>query len=174
MSKLPRIWRLPDGDPLLLRPIGPRDKGALETFARGLSDASRYLRFHAQVTQLPANASTVLTHVDGYHHFAVVATHPADRAIVGVGRMIREAEDPSVAEIAITVGDAYQQRGLGTVLLRELVDQAPARRIGVLRAYVLAANVGMRHLLASSGLPLSERESGTMDLDLVGRATHAA
>lgn len=174
MSKLPRIWRLPDGDPLLLRPIGPRDRGALETFARGLSDASRYLRFHAQVTQLPANASTVLTHVDGYHHFAVVATHPADRAIVGVGRMIREAEDPTVAEIAITVGDAYQQRGLGTVLLRELVEQAPSRRIGVLRAYVLAANVGMRHLLASTGLPLRERESGTLDLDLVRRATHAA
>jgi acetyltransferase len=165
----------------LLRPIAPEDQPALERFARGLSSDSRYLRFHAAVTELPANAGTILTHVDGHDHFALVATHPADRAnaaggdvIVGVARMIRERDAQDAAEVAITVADDFQRRGLGTALFRELLEHAPARNIRILRAYVLAANVGMRRMLTASRLPMRERESGVIEVELAAPGVHRA
>jgi GNAT superfamily N-acetyltransferase len=133
-----------------LRPIRRTDVGALRTFFRGLSAESRYLRFHASVTDLSEAQWDYLVSADGWNHVAVVAW--IESAVVGVGRFIRLAHSPEKAEVAFAVADAFQRRGLGSLLRDKLA--AAARRSGIrsFRAEVLAENRGIRRLLRKSSL----------------------
>ena len=68
--------------------------------------------------------------------------------LIGVGRYEPTGE-PGVAEVAFVVQDGWQGRGLGAVLLREVVAAAQSRGIRRFRAYVLADNHRMLKLLGT-------------------------
>lgn len=152
-----------------VRAIRPDDRDALRAAFHKLSPQSRYRRFLGHLSDLSPAMLRYLTEVDGVDHFAVVALlerprRPALMAlggalferwqappeIVGVARLIRLR--PDTAEVAITVADAFQRKGLGARLLSILV--AHARRTGVdeLVAHVLAENKPMRELLSTVGV----------------------
>ena len=153
---------LRDGTRVLLRPIGPHDRQRLVEGLRRLSERSRRLRFHAAVQELSDDQLRYLTEVDQVDHVAWVALdrdRPDDPG-VGVARYVRVTDEPTVAEAAITVADAYQGRGAGTLLLGTLAGLARRHGIGVFRNYVLADNDAM--------LDLFERLGGTRELDAPG------
>jgi GNAT superfamily N-acetyltransferase len=133
-----------------LRAVRPADVAALRAFVQRLSPESRYLRFHASVSDFSQAQWEYLASVDGWNHVAVVAW--IGPAVVGVGRFIRLEGAAEKAEVAFAVADALQRRGLGSLLLEELV--AAAVRSGILsfRAEVLAENRGIRRLLLRSSL----------------------
>ena len=96
-----------------------------------------------------------LTSIDYEHHFAWAALSaepgPGGRPMgVGVGRYIR-LEDPQAAEMAVTVIDDWQGRGLGRVLLDALVLEALENGITRLEGDVLAENRPMQELLRHVG-----------------------
>ena len=131
-----------------LRPMTPADGVALDAVFAGLSARSREQRFHGDLPRLAGAARTALLAIDGVHHVGVVAeAHVAGAwQPIGIGRYV---VDPSgeEAEVAFEVVDAWQGRGIGRLLLTDLV--ATARRHGVsrLRALVLPDNVGSLRLL---------------------------
>jgi RimJ/RimL family protein N-acetyltransferase len=88
--------------------------------------------------------------VDGRDHVALVAEHPSGpaRRLIAVARFVRLAEDPDAAEVAITVADDWQGRGLGSLLSEQLA--AEARRVGIRRftATMAADNVPAHRLMA--------------------------
>jgi acetyltransferase len=90
-----------------------------------------------------------LTEVDQHDHVALVAESPAQpvRRLIGVGRFVRLAEDPTGAEAAIVVADLWQGMGIGSMLARELA--ARARGLGIRRftATVASDNVPAQRLL---------------------------
>src|SRR6202035_2066516 len=91
--------------------------------------------------------------------------------LAGVARYEGQA-DRADAEIALIVDDALQHRGLGTLLLRRLVDVAVTSGMTSLTAVVLATNMPMLHLLQALHLPsTSARDSGSVEvrLQLAGR-----
>jgi RimJ/RimL family protein N-acetyltransferase len=141
--------RLPGGTPILVRRIRPDDK---ELLARGLSELSerstqrRFLSPKPRFTQAELR---YLTEVDQRNHVALVAesaTQPV-RRLIGVARFVRLPDDPTSAEAAITVGDLWQGRGIGSMLAREL--SARARGLGIRRftATVASDNVPAQRLL---------------------------
>jgi GNAT superfamily N-acetyltransferase len=128
-----RTMVLGGGLQVLLRAIRPTDETLLrDGFAR-LSMGSRVMRFFAPLHMLSDTAVHYLTDVDGKNHVAIVAVSPpsdGDNARgFGVARFIRSAKDPATAELAITVTDDAQGRGLGRRLL-EMLTYA-ARRSGI-------------------------------------------
>lgn len=143
--------RLRDGTRATLRPIRASDKKLLlEGFER-LSPRSRYTRFLTPKQKLTNRELRYLTEVDGVDHFALVAlTHPpfGKEEGIGVGRFVRLADEPDVAEPAITVADDQQAKGLGTILLHRLSDAAWERGVRHFRCELLAENMRMRELLA--------------------------
>jgi GNAT superfamily N-acetyltransferase len=143
---------LRDGTRALLRPIRPEDKTRLQEGVRRLSPESRYRRFHAALDRLTDAQLADLTEIDYEDHMAWVAvTLEPDGRGMGVARYIRLAEDPTIAEVAVTVADEYQGRGLGSLLLLVLSRSAIEHGIRTFRNYVLADNVAMLAALSDLG-----------------------
>jgi protein lysine acetyltransferase len=144
------IERLPDGAPVLIRPIRADDKRMLTDGLRRLSDESVHRRFLTPKRSFSRAELRYLTEVDGRDHVALVAEHPSGpvRRLIAVARFVRLLDDPNAAEVAITVGDDWQGRGLGSVLSEQLA--AEARRLGIRRftATMAANNVPAHRLMA--------------------------
>lgn len=142
--------RLDNGIQVFLRPIRPGDKLALQCGLRELSDDSTRARFLAPKDHFSRSELTYLTEVDGHDHVAVVAVEAAHPTrIVGVGRFIRDPEEPESAEAAITVADHLQGQGLGRLLGTKIADAARARGITRFSASMLSDNEAVLRLFAS-------------------------
>ena len=81
------------------------------------------------------------------------------KARAGVARWERRLADPTRAEVACTVADDVQGRGLGSLLLRRLATLARARGLATFDAEVLPSNEKMRRVFDRSGLPQTLRSS---------------
>jgi GNAT superfamily N-acetyltransferase len=158
---------LRDGTPVLVRMVEASDKDALAEGIARLSTHSRYLRFHTGVEQLTDEQLRYLTDVDQRDHVAWVAMLRDDEDTgIGVARFVRLPDEPDVAEAAITVLDAYQGRGLGTLLLGVLAAAAARRGVTTFRSYVLGVNVGMLAVFDTLGATRTEEEPGVYRVDL--------
>jgi RimJ/RimL family protein N-acetyltransferase len=152
-SDLPARKRvvLRDGSRVLIRQVRPTDAALLaDGFAR-LSARSRRMRFLANKPRLSQTELRYLANVDHHDHEALGALSLADERGVGVARYIRDAHDPELAEIAVTVVDEWQGRGLGTELLARLADRARAEGVQRFSALVAAYNEPMVKLLHNMG-----------------------
>lgn len=176
--------RLRDGTRVILRPLRPDDADQLRAGFARLSPASRYSRFFTPKAELSDAELTALTLLDGLDHFALGAVRVDDdgREIEGLGvaRFIRTAEDPAVAEAAVTVIDAAQGRGLGTLLLGRLAAAARERGILYFRGDILAGNQPIRHIVEAAGGAVELAEGGQVRVlvelppDLAGAKTGGA
>ncbi len=144
---------LRDGTRIYLRTLRPNDKTQLARGFERLSARSRRLRFLAPLKRLTSQQLCMLTEVDQVSHVAIGArdTSRRGRPGVAVARFIRLPQDPSVAEFAVTVVDEYQHRGLGTLLIRLLLDAARKLGLKTLRGYVLPENTAMIRLMDRLG-----------------------
>ncbi|MGH8974190.1 MAG: GNAT family N-acetyltransferase [Acidimicrobiia bacterium] len=159
--------QLADGTELVLRPVVPDDKALFRAAFERLSPLSRYRRFLSPLPRLNPALLAYLTDVDHRLHAAWVAVvaEEAGPAAVGVARAIR-LDDPRGAEVAITVIDHYQRRGIGRLLLATLVLEAVEQ--GVIRfvGLVLADNDPMRAVLRRAGARLYPEEVGTLRFEM--------
>ena len=96
---------------------------------------------------LTAREVTYLTDVDHHDHEALGALDQANGRGVGIARYVRDASDPQAAEIAVTIVDDWQGRGLGAELLSQLADRARQEGIRRFTALVTAGNTAMTRLL---------------------------
>ncbi len=164
---------LPDGAPVLIRPIRADDKRMLETGLRHLSRESVQRRFLSPKASFSRAELRYLTEVDGASHVALVAEYPGHpvRRLIGVARFVRLADDPQAAEVAIVVADDWHRRGLGSMLAEDLA--AVARRSGIRRftATMASDNVPAHRLMTKLTEHLEQRSTGAgvdeVVLDLV-------
>ena len=134
-------------------------------FAR-LSTQSRWMRFLGTKTSLSAAELRYLTDVDHHDHEAIGALSAADGRGVGIARYVRDANDPRSAEIAVTIVDDWQGRGLGTELLAQLSDRARQAGIDRFTALVSTQNAAMAGLLRKLGACLVSRGPGTVEYEV--------
>ena len=140
---------LPDGTPILIRPIEPGDKARLSIALGRLSERTIHRRFLAAKPRLSSGELRYLTEVDGRDHIALVAFVASDPdSIVAVARCVRLPGTPDTAEFAIVVGDPFQGRGLGSLLARELATAARSAGIRRFSATMAGENVAIRRLIA--------------------------
>ena len=157
---------LRDGSEVLIRPVRGSDAPLLaDGFAR-LSARSRQMRFLTTKHTLSAAELRFFTEVDHHDHEAIGALSPADGHGVGIARYIRDPGDPKMADIAVTIADDWQGRGLGTELLARLSGRA--REAGICRftATVAYGNAAMARLLQNMGAELTGYGLGTVDYEV--------
>lgn len=125
------LHRLPDGRPLVIRPIAADDKERLQHGLSRLSAETVRRRFLAVKPRFSSTELRYLTEVDGVDHIALVAALPESGDLVAVARAVRLPDDPEVAEWAIVVADPFQGLGLGKRMMTLLVEEA--RKVGIRR-----------------------------------------
>jgi acetyltransferase len=152
---------LRDGTPVVIRPIGPEDARREQAFVRGLSPQSRYFRFMNTLRELSPEMLERFTHPDPSREIALVALSagsgdavPAGEPLqIGVARCVRGAKGEQ-NEFAIVVADAFQRRGLGTLLMQALIQSARAAGLERVEGVVLATNQRMLALMSALGFAI--------------------
>jgi RimJ/RimL family protein N-acetyltransferase len=157
---------LRDGSRVLIRPVQSTDAPLLaDGFAR-LSATSRWMRFLTPKKELSPKELRYFTDLDHHDHEALGALDHDDGRGVGVARYVRQADDPYTADIAVTIVDEWQGRGLGTELLARLSDRAREENIRRFTALVAAENAAVAGLLRNAGASLVGRESSTLEYEI--------
>ncbi len=142
------VWHLRNGTRMTLRPVLPQDSGLLGTMIQGLSDATRYNRFHGAVKGLSAEALRHMTHVDYRNHvaFVVTAFNQKQERVVADARFVVDRSGES-AEFALVVDDQWQRLGLGERAMQALAHAADRQGLSWLHGSVLSANAPMLALM---------------------------
>jgi GNAT superfamily N-acetyltransferase len=158
---------LRDGSRIRLRQGHRTDKARLlEGFSR-LSPESRYRRFLAATPDLSEETVRYLTEIDHRDHEAIAALSEETGDGIGIARYIRNPQRPHTAEVAVTVIDDWQGKGVGTLLLDVLAGRARAEGITKFTALMLASNQNMMDVLNAQGpVRTIDRETGTVEVEV--------
>jgi len=153
---------LADHSRVLIRPLLHSDRHELAIGFEHLSAEGRRLRFLSAPPRLSDADLEYLTNLDYQDHFALAAFaidepgHPG----IGVARYIRDPTHRDQAEVAVTVLDDYQHRGLGTLLLKSLADHARSNEISTFVGHILWDNREILETLAATGARIEPEEPG--------------
>ncbi|WP_101952275.1 GNAT family N-acetyltransferase [Mycobacterium sp. 3519A] len=157
--------RMRDGTQLHLRPVLPGDNERTTSGQVEFSSETLYRRF-----QTPRNPTKSLMRylfeVDYIHHFVWVMTDGFDGPVVADARFVRDEVDPTTAEVAFIVGDAYQGRGIGTFLMGALAVAADYHGVQRFTARVLSDNYPMRAILDRFGAEWHRDDLGVVTTDI--------
>ena len=144
---------LRDGSALHLRPVKAEDAPAVLAFLESLSPQSVGLRFFGAPDL--RWASEWSTDVDYADRYGLVATTGAEETIVGHGAYVRTGDDR--AEVAFMIADAWQGRGVATIMLLHLAAAADEHGISLFVAEVLPENQRMLEVFEESGFTVRRR-----------------
>lgn len=131
---------LRDGTRAITWALLPSDR---EQVAQGYEELSPDSRFHRFLAAVPHLTDSLLTHlvdeVDGVDHVALVLFVFDEESVgtpAGIGRIVRYPDDPTAADVAVTVAEKFRGRGVATALLQSLLLQRP---VGVTRIVTVVA-----------------------------------
>jgi acetyltransferase len=147
------------GEDITVRPIRPEDEPKLVTFHERLSERSVYLRY-ANLMKLEQRVAherlARICFIDYDREMALVAERPTaegENQIIGVGRLTKQPGRDE-AEFAMLVIDEYQGEGIGTELLRRLVEVGDAEGLDRITADILQQNHAMQRVCEKLGFDL--------------------
>jgi N-acetylglutamate synthase-like GNAT family acetyltransferase len=156
-----------DGQSVLIRQIRPQDLELERRFIEGLSPTSRRFRFLGTFLSPSDKLLRQLVVLDPKRDLALVALiNDGDESReIGVARLSTESDD--TCEFAVTVGDEWQHKGLGTLLMQHLICSANERGINSMHSIDAADNESMREFAAHLGF------KRTVDPDDATRVVHS-
>jgi len=175
-------WQLADGTRVLVRPIRPEDEPKIVELHRKLSERSVRLRYFQplELDQRTAHERLIRVCFNDYdRELALIVEHQGAQGaqILAVGRLSKVPGRRS-AEFSLVIDDEWQRRGLGTELLRRLVQIGKDEKVSAITADILPDNLAMQRICKKLGFELER--AGTdpvvsavlvLDDDSTGRAS---
>ncbi|WP_019498023.1 bifunctional acetate--CoA ligase family protein/GNAT family N-acetyltransferase [Pseudanabaena sp. PCC 6802] len=165
-------WKLHNGTKVTIRPIQPEDEPLAVRFHKTLSEQSVYLRyFHLmKLSQRIAHERLMrLCFIDYDREMALVADYKNPETemheILAVGRLSK-LHGVNEAEFSLMVSDAFQRQGLGTEVLRQLIQVGRDERLERITADILPENEAMQRVAEKVGFRL-QRDSGLVKAEIV-------
>jgi len=150
-------FTMKDGTVVSLRPIHPSDEPLMAQFHQTLSGRSVYMRYFRSLSlesRLAHDRLVRICQVDGEREVALVVNctnkRTGQQQILGVGRLIKLGAQ-NEGEVAILVSDQYQKQGLGTELLRRLIQIANDRKLQRVSGELLRDNLAMQVIVKKLG-----------------------
>ena len=159
-SQFVSCWTMKGGTEVKIRPIRPEDESLMAKFHGTLSDRTVYMRYFSSMSLERRTAHERLLricHGDYNRELVLVAglddPQTGQSHILGVGRLNRLSREGE-AEIAILISDEYQRRGLGTELLRRLIQVARDQSLSRIVAEMLRDNLAIQSAFKKLGFRL--------------------
>ncbi|QSV56080.1 MAG: bifunctional acetate--CoA ligase family protein/GNAT family N-acetyltransferase [Dolichospermum sp. UKL201] len=161
-------WKLNNGTPITIRPIRPEDEPLMVEFHKTLSEESVYFRYFHMIKlsqRITHERLTRICFIDYDREMALVAEYQnpetENREILAVGRLSK-LHGSNAAEFAMLVSDKFQDQGLGTELLRRLLEVGKNERSCCIYADILADNSGMQRVCEKLGFQITNTSDTTV------------
>ena len=163
-------WSVPlkDKSSVFIRPIRPEDEPMMKEMFYSFSERTRYLRFHGPMKSFPHARLQVFCNVDYDQEMTLIGVvgQPGEEDVVSLGCYIHD-QGTNTAEVAFSVRDDWQNKGLGSILFRKLVEIGRERGIDTFHAEVLTENLPMLNVFHHSGCTVStQAESGVVHVNI--------
>jgi GNAT superfamily N-acetyltransferase len=140
---------------ITVRPAGPDDRAAALALHDRCSLDTLYQRYHGPVS----DAGRYLNHLLSPRHGHTLAAQTGSGRLVGLGHLLWDGEE---TEVALLVEDEWQRRGIGGLLLRELIGLARESDREAVYAVTRPANTAMAAAMRALRLPLDHQtQDGT-------------
>jgi len=153
-------WTMRGGTQVTIRPIRPDDEPLMVKFHATLSDRTVYLRYFTSISLPRRTVHERLAHIchsDHERETVLVADYKdpqtGEHHILAVGRL-NKLQVNGEGELAVLVSDEYQHKGLGTELLRRLIQVARDEKLHRLVAEMLHDNLVMQSIFKRLGFRL--------------------
>jgi acyl-CoA hydrolase/GNAT superfamily N-acetyltransferase len=152
-KELQTTMLLEDGTLITFRPIHPTDEPRTRDLFYALSQETVYYRYMSHMKRIPRKQIQNFVYIDHRNEVAIVATLPEayGEDIIAVGRYYLDPKT-NRAEVAFVVRDDWQNRGIGTFMLKHLTNIAKRNAIAGFTAEVLRENRRMQAVFHHSGL----------------------
>jgi len=164
-------WIDKKGTPIFFRPVKATDERAIQDLIYDLPEQDIYTRFFQNLKSFSHKVAMPLAAIDYNDKMAIAAVigkeEPEGRErIVAIGRYINNP-NTRYAEVAFTTHQDWQERGIGTFLLRYLIRIAKEKNIEGFTADVLSGNKPMMHVFSKSGHPMTTHlDTGVYELKI--------
>ncbi len=159
--------QLRDGRKLLIRPIRPEDEELHHELFNSLSRQTNYFRFFSFRRHLSHELAARFTQIDYDREMAIIALIEENHRTRSIG-VNRLSYQPRLDqhEFAIVVADAFQDLGVGAILMKRLIEIARDRRIKQIFGVVLGENIKMIDFCLAFGFVVDSQESNTITFRL--------
>lgn len=151
---------------ITVRPLRNGETEVVQSVFDRLGPRSRLLRFGGAKNVLTPAELDLLSRVDD-RHLVLVALIGGEP--VGISRLVRDADDPTLGEVAFAVGDEWQGRGVGSVLVDRLAGEARVAGIECLSATMSTENQASLKLMSRITRSLRKTYAAGQ-LEVIGRA----
>jgi acetyltransferase len=154
-------FTLADGPVVRFRHVRPSDESLISDAISTASRETLLHRFFSPIRKVSPELLRKMLEIDRQKETCIVGLiqiESVSRLICGA-RYIKLPR-PGAAEIALTVHDDFQRRGLGTFLLNLLIRLARAEGMRWFEADVMSSNTGMLRLLEKAGPPSADWRQG--------------
>ncbi|KXA97947.1 hypothetical protein AKJ37_01895 [candidate division MSBL1 archaeon SCGC-AAA259I09] len=151
-------WRLNDGRPVTLRPIRPEDEPLMFELWETFSEETIRYRFFGPMKEITHEDSVRFTNIDYRREIAIagVLEEDEERKMIGVGRLIIDPDEDS-GEVAIVVGDPWQELGLGEKLVDSIIRVAKDKGLETIWGDISADNQSAINLSKKLGFEIKQR-----------------
>jgi GNAT superfamily N-acetyltransferase len=170
-QELRTTYLLADGTQIGFRPIHPTDQERMRDLFYNLSQQTVYYRFMSRMKRIPQKQIQDFVYIDHRNEVVIVGTLPeaSGEEIIAVGGYYLDPRT-NRAEVAFVVRDQWQNRGIGSFMMKFLTGIARRNGIAGFTAEVLQENRGMQSVFDKSGLKMKSRLEGgvySYELDFV-------
>jgi acetyltransferase len=155
-------WKLKNKAPVLIRPIKPEDEPLMVKFHETLSEETVYNRYFSALQLSQRVAHERLTRIcfnDYDREIALVAELKVpkgeEKKILGVGRLSKQ-HTPGEAEFSVLISDEWHRQGLGSELLRRLIEIGRDEKLAHLSGAILGDNHAMQHICRKVGFKVEQ------------------
>ncbi len=161
--KYETLWKLRDGQIVLLRPIKPEDEPLWLEMFKNFSEQTIHHRFFNVIEETPHEVRVRYCNIDYDREIAIVAELPGDgqRKILGVVRLVIEP-DGKTGEIAIVVADSWQGLGLGSKMLDHMIEICKDKKLETIYGLLLSDNYLAINLMKKMGFITENLGDGTV------------
>ncbi len=155
-------WRMKDGREVLLRPIKPEDEPLIRKLFETFSEETMRFRFFQIIREISHETLARYCNIDYDREMTIVAEirEGGERRIIGMVRLVVEP-DLERGEIAIVIGDPWQNLGLGTKMLDYIIDIGRDMNLKMIFGEILAENTRMIHLCYKRGFRIEKLDEET-------------
>ncbi len=165
-------WKSEDGSTeLTIRPIRPDDEPLAVDFHRGLSEGTVRLRYMYNLPldeRIDHDRLAKLSFIDYDREIALVGIDNTgdEPKMVAVARIEKMPGTDEVAEYGILVADDYQGKGLGTELMRQLIDVGKQEGVKTIFGRLLSRNTAMVAVTERLGFKTRPVDANTIMTEL--------